>query len=344
MGGNPRRLVLIEPPPPGPFPRGMRFLGQGRKVTLHDAAEACLLIRATAEAAAQRPTRGTDSTSDDEGPKYHNKSTEELLRELRELPDAALGYFVGKAFQTGGREDAEVVRHTSRMLHVVRHMQQLIVREWMERKEILLPFTSTDGAPAIFVVKASRRKEWLQKLFGSVSDDLIDIIRPSGEAGVRAETKEDGPAAAAIKRALRSLNPLKRAAASSFIAIAKAEFEEVTEVTYDRTKLLGPAALELVVPGNHTHVSAICVSYRSADFRDQVEGFLAPDATIEPYLVPGGARWNRCAAPLRGQMRQAAGAIDAIDVPRWMPELVFGDLDALRHEVKRPGVNMEDFV
>jgi hypothetical protein len=321
----------------------MRFLGQGRTVTLHDAAEACLLIRATAEAAARQPERGTDAASDNASKPNPNQSTQELLNELRELPDAALGYFVGRAFQTGGREDAEVVRHTSRMLHVVRHMQQLIVHEWMERKEPMLPFTAAGGAPAIFVVKASRRKEWLQKLFGSVSDDLIDLIRPP-EARSAGSSTEIGPAARAIRRALRSYNPVRRAAAASLVAVAKAEFEEVTEATRDRTKLLGPAALELVVPGNHTHVSAVCVSYRSAEFRTSVEAYLALDALHAHIPAPTGFRWSRCVVPFQAPMLQMAGAIDSIDVPRWMPELIFGDLEALRKEAKRPGVNMEDFV
>ena len=143
LGGNPRRLVLIEPPPPGPFPRGMRYLGQGRKVTLHDAAEACLLIRATAEAAAQRPERGADAEADQPPPT--NKTTEELLAELRDLPDAALGYFITKAFPTMGRSEEEAVRTTSRTLHVVRHMQTLVFHEWMERKDPLPRFTGPDG-------------------------------------------------------------------------------------------------------------------------------------------------------------------------------------------------------
>ena len=91
--------------------------------------------------------------------------------ELRDLPDAALGYFITKAFPTMGRSEEEAVRTTSRTLHVVRHMQTLVFHEWMERKDPLPRFTGPDGSAAIFVVKATRRKEWLQKLFGSVSGD-----------------------------------------------------------------------------------------------------------------------------------------------------------------------------
>ena len=351
LGGNPRRLVLIEPPPPGPFPRGMRYLGQGRKVTLHDAAEACLLIRATAEAAAQRPERGADAEADQPPPT--NKTTEELLAELRDLPDAALGYFITKAFPTMGRSEEEAVRTTSRTLHVVRHMQTLVFHEWMERKDPLPRFTGPDGSAAIFVVKATRRKEWLQKLFGSVSGDLLDAVEPAaaGEGGggtddegggaAAAAAGEPNAAAAAVTSALRSWNPVKRAAAAAMTAQAKAEFDEVCEVRRDRTTLLGPSALEIYVPGNHTHVSAMsmCVSYRDANFRANVERFLAPDAPTPPPLRPTGAA--QCVAPLQNM----AERVDAqVDVPRWLPELVFGDLDELRSAVKRPGVNMEDFV
>jgi len=122
-------------------------------------------------------------------------------------------------------------------------------------------------------------------------------------------------------------------------AQAKAEFDEVCEVRRDRTTLLGPSALEIYVPGNHTHVSAVCVSYRDANFRANVERFLAPDAPTPPPLRPTGAA--QCVAPLQNM----AERVDAqVDVPRWLPELVFGDLDELRSAVKRPGVNMEDFV
>mmetsp|Transcript_19357 Transcript_19357/g.62382 ORF Transcript_19357/g.62382 Transcript_19357/m.62382 type:complete len:90 (-) Transcript_19357:300-569(-) len=58
-----------------------------------------------------------------------------------------------------------------------------------------------------------------------------------------------------------------------------------------------------------------------------------------PPLRPTGAA--QCVAPLQNM----AERVDAqVDVPRWLPELVFGDLDELRSAVKRPGVNMEDFV
>ena len=62
-------------------------------------------------------------------------------------------------------------------------------------------------------------------------------------------------------------------------------------------------------------------------------------APTPPPLRPTGAA--QCVAPLQNM----AERVDAqVDVPRWLPELVFGDLDELRSAVKRPGVNMEDFV
>ena len=60
----------------------------------------------------------------------------------------------------------------------MRHLQQLIFNEWMERTEPLPRFTGPDGSAAIFVVKSSRRKEWLKKLFGSVSEELMQVSRP----------------------------------------------------------------------------------------------------------------------------------------------------------------------
>ena len=346
LGGNPRRLVLIEPPPPGPFPRGMRYLGQGRKVTLHDAAEACLLIRATAEAAARQPEGsrehhgGGTARAVGEAAPAADRSTQELLDELRQLPDAALGFFVASAFPTMGRSLASAVKTTSRTLHVVRHLQQLIFNEWMERTEPLPRFTGPDGSAAIFVVKSSRRKEWLKKLFGSVSEELMQVIEPppAGGGGAEGEGAPESPAAAAISAALKSRNPVRRAAARSLAGYARDEFDVVCEVKSDRTKLLGPAALELEVAGNHTHVAAMCVSYRSAEFRAGVESFLAPHA---PRAPPARANaMAQCVAPLRG----VAERVDALGVPAWIPELVFGDLNALRSGVKRQGINMEDFV
>ena len=85
-------------------------------------------------------------------------------------------------------------------------------------------------------------------------------------------------------------------------------------------------------------MAAMCVSYRSAEFRAGVESFLAPHA---PRAPPARANaMAQCVAPLRG----VAERVDALGVPAWIPELVFGDLNALRSGVKRQGINMEDFV
>ena len=346
-GGRPRRLVAIEPPPPGPFPRTMRYLGREAAATLHDAAEACLLLRAAAESEAQH---GVPSTS-----REGAKPTNELLRELRCVPESALAFFIASAFPAIGRSKEEAVMHAGRTLHVVHHMQRLILHEWFRRREPPTLFVGEHDEAAILLVKASRRTEWLQQLFGAaMGDAMMVLIHPeraaerSDDGNALLDAMPSGALAAAgsgsseaadtIREALASRNPLQRAAARAAVARGRAEFDEVSEVRCDRTRLLGPVALEVVVPGNHTHTATVCTSYRAPEFCAAVEVFLAPKAQSPRASQPLSAlgTWGRCIAALGPPTRRSTpprppgSLLDSVDIPPWLAALVFGDVGRLR--------------
>jgi len=282
-GGNPRRLVLIDPPEIGVLPGFLRLVAKHAKISFHMAAES-LVIGPHIQLGGARDTESL-------------AALQQVLDEVRSAPEHALPFILARAGlseHTTLAQTQQAVCGAAIRIKVHQQLIQLVWDEWSGRAPPAsqpFSFTSARGGPAIFMVTASERGAFFSFLMTqgmrSVDDDVLDRMTRGNASLIRKQfSKYEN--AHDFRKMLDKGDSLQMIQDDFGSAIGYQALEAMSSMVLAQNNLdrFGPRAMELELLGQHFDVVMTCIARRDENFRFMSDKFLAPDSFLVPRLDP----------------------------------------------------------
>jgi len=297
IGGNPRRLTMIDPPAPEPLPGLMQTMAGEFGMTFRQAAEVLLLMPTYLKSGDLAGREDGDPEGEAE-----KAAIRELVQKCRTLPEEALPYLVVKEGMSGlGMFKADspivevaIVKATQR-IKAFQHCVKILWGGWGGNDPPARHYRGPGGAPSIFLVKASERGEFFgfMMVLGlqSSGEKLIERRALPGvdldALKARFDKYKEVDSAIAIFRD-GNYREMMQDDVSLLGDRALNSFKSVQ--TKDVDGMHGPAALTMTMEGNHLDVTTRCISRRDLEFNYLADLFMAPVSAFSAGSGKPGAK------------------------------------------------------